>query len=81
MILDKCTLINNNLRDNDLGILIDSFYGLKNLTSLIIKNNEFGSHCFDSLFKLLDLGVMCPVEEFRLINCQTTAKVMTNLFD
>jgi hypothetical protein len=81
MLLDKCTLINNNLKDKEIGTLIDGFYELKRISSLIIKNNEFGTHSFKAFYELLDLGIMCPIEEFRLINCRTDPKIMTALFD
>ena len=80
-LLDKCTLINNNMSDQNMGILIDGFYSLKRFTSLIIKNNEFGEKSYESLYKIFDLGIMCPIEEFRLINCRTEAKTMSAMFD
>jgi hypothetical protein len=64
-----------------MAILIEAFGEQNRFNSFIIKHNDFGSKSLQQLLPLLERGFARSLNEIRIVSCQTTSKVMSELLE
>ena len=72
---------NCGLDDEEFSTILDSFMHLKEFKSLTYVQNAFDEACMESFRPILKKKAPDQLCELRMINCQITGKISSDLID